>query len=65
MTLRPVSRLGRPHRGAGAELPGLLPQTADGLRVYPPDDRDSLFVRTSDLTACRSSAVLLTVGPLR
>jgi len=48
-----------------ANFPDCAPQTADGLRVYPPDDRDSLFVRTSGLTACRSSAVLLTVGPLR
>ncbi len=47
------------------DFPGCSPVTADGLRVYPPDDRDSLFVRTSGLTACRSSAVLLTVGPLR
>ena len=62
-----------PTDGARADLtvaqagnyPDCSPQTADGLRVYPPDDRDSLFVRTSDLTACRSSAVLLTVGPLR
>ncbi len=46
-------------------FPDCSPATADGLRVYPPDDRDSLFVRTAGLTACRSSAVLLTVGPLR
>lgn len=48
-----------------ANFPDCAPQTADGLRVYPPDARDSLFVWTSGLTACRSSAVLLTVGPLR
>ncbi|MGZ8176672.1 DUF4232 domain-containing protein [Williamsia sp. SKLECPSW1] len=45
-------------------FPACSPQTADGLRIYPPDDRDSLFVRTSGITACRSSAVLLSVGPL-
>lgn len=44
--------------------PDCSPQTADGLRVYPPDDRDSLFVRTTGLTACRSDAGVLRVGPL-
>jgi hypothetical protein len=46
-------------------FPDCSPQTADGLRVYPPNDRDALFVRTTGLTACRSDAVLLSVGPLR
>ncbi|MDN6795501.1 MAG: DUF4232 domain-containing protein [Propionibacterium sp.] len=28
------------------------PTQADGLRVYPPDQTEAIFVRTSDYTAC-------------
>ncbi|GAA1461245.1 hypothetical protein GCM10009619_30470 [Williamsia maris] len=39
---------------------------ADGLRIYPPNDRDAIFVRTTVFTACRSGdAQLLTIGTLR
>ncbi|WP_156378161.1 DUF4232 domain-containing protein [Williamsia sp. Leaf354] len=48
------------------DFPGCDQVRADGLRIYPPGDRDALFVRTTYFTACRSmSAHLLTVGPLR
>ncbi|MCB2175406.1 MAG: DUF4232 domain-containing protein [Actinomycetales bacterium] len=41
------------------------PQTADGLRVYPPGETHSLFVASTDLTACRSDSVhLITVQAL-
>lgn len=41
------------------------PQTADGLRVYPPGETHSLFVASSDLTACRNDSVhLITVQAL-
>ncbi|WP_069712714.1 DUF4232 domain-containing protein [Curtobacterium sp. ER1/6] len=31
------------------------PVAADGFRVYPPGSKESLFVRDSDFTACRSA----------
>ncbi len=41
------------------------PVTADGLRVYPPGETHSLFVASTDLTACRSDSVhLITVQAL-
>lgn len=41
------------------------PVTADGLRVYPPGETRSLFVASTDLTACRSDSVhLITVQAL-
>jgi Protein of unknown function (DUF4232) len=42
------------------------PKVADGLRVYPPDDTNSLFVATTAYTACQNaSVVLLVVRPLQ
>lgn len=35
------------------------PKAADGLRVYPPDQEEALFVRTSDFTACTSTDIEL------
>lgn len=51
---------------AGA-VGGCDPVRADGLRIYPPDDRAAVFVRTTAYTACRSTTAqpLLTVGTLR
>ena len=41
------------------------PVTADGLRVYPPGETHSLFVATTNLTACRNADVkLITVQAL-
>ena len=42
------------------------PKTADGLRVYPPDETNSLFVATTSYTACqKASVLLLVVRPLQ
>jgi hypothetical protein len=42
------------------------PKTADGLRVYPPDETHSVFVATTAYTACQStSIVLIVVRPLQ
>ena len=42
-----------------------LEKTADGLRVYPPGETHSLFVATTNLTACRNADVkLITVQAL-
>ena len=35
------------------------PQDADGLRVYPPDQTEALFVRADGYTACRSDDIEL------
>ncbi|PZF54109.1 DUF4232 domain-containing protein [Curtobacterium sp. MCSS17_008] len=44
---------------------GCDPVTPDGFRVYPPGSKQSLFVRTTDFTACRSTdAGLLSVQGL-
>jgi hypothetical protein len=38
------------------------PAPADGLRIYPPDETQALFVASTGWTACRSAAVhLITV----
>lgn len=40
------------------------PKQADGLRVYPPDQTQALFVATTAYTACQSTTVaLLQVRP--
>jgi hypothetical protein len=42
------------------------PKTADGLRVYPPDETNSVFVATTTYTACQSTTiVLIVVRPLQ
>jgi hypothetical protein len=41
------------------------PKTADGLRVYPPDQTTSLFVATAAYTACQGTPSLLVVRPLQ
>jgi hypothetical protein len=42
------------------------PKTADGLRIYPPDETSSVFVATTTYTACQSaSIVLVIVRPLQ
>ena len=47
-------------------FPGCDQVRADGLRIYPPNDRDAIFVKTTVFTACRSTtAQLLTIGTLR
>lgn len=41
------------------------PKTADGFRVYPPGSTASLFIKTTDYTACTvPTASLLSVGAL-
>lgn len=41
------------------------PQKADGFRVYPPGSTESLFIGSTNYTACTSTTVnLLTVGGL-
>ncbi len=41
------------------------PKTADGLRVYPPDQTLSLFIPTTAYTACQGTPLLLVVRPLQ
>jgi hypothetical protein len=42
------------------------PKTADGLRVYPPDETHSVFVATTSYTACQNASIaLLIVRPLQ
>lgn len=41
------------------------PRDADGFRVYPPGDEESLFIETSDLVACSTDVELLDVGPMQ
>lgn len=41
------------------------PVTADGLRVYPPNQTAALFVATKDYTACSNTALaIISVGPM-
>lgn len=41
------------------------PRDADGFRVYPPGNEDSLFIETADLVACTTDVELLEVGPVQ
>lgn len=41
------------------------PRDADGFRVYPPGDEESLFIEASDLVACSTDVELLDVGPMQ
>jgi hypothetical protein len=42
------------------------PKTADGLRVYPPNETHSLFVAATSYTACqKTSVVVIQVRPLQ
>ncbi|MBJ7290219.1 DUF4232 domain-containing protein [Williamsia sp.] len=48
------------------DIADCTPVRADGLRIYPPNDRNAIFLKTTSFTACRSAdAQLLTIGTLR
>ncbi|OZB48153.1 MAG: hypothetical protein B7X40_07820 [Cellulomonas sp. 14-74-6] len=57
VTLAPGAAAHVPMRIANAQnydAAACNPAPADGLRVYPPGQKDALFVSASGLTACRS-----------
>jgi hypothetical protein len=41
------------------------PRDADGFRVYPPGNEESLFIEAEDLVACTTEIELLDVGPMQ
>ncbi len=44
---------------AGNEPASCNPQTADGLRVYPPGEKAALFIQSGGLTACTDASIQL------